>query len=785
MDLRLDVVSHIAAHRLQQADIKQVLQALSEQDREAFLERMADILGKVAALLEVAHRVSDTLSLDILLQRMMAITTEVIRADRSTLFLLDAETGELFSRVLQGDSTTEIRFPCQQGIAGAVFTSGEACVIDDAYADPRFNPDVDRQTGYRTRSLLCAPIKTRQQDVIGVIQLLNKHEGPFTADDLALLEAITSQAAAALQNAQLFEQVQKAHDEETRLLEVTNAISTELHLLPLLQKIMDTTTEILEADRSTLFMYDDKTDELWSQVVQGDNIAEIRFPSHLGIAGSVFTRGLTVNIPDAYADPRFNPDVDRQTGYRTRSILCLPVRTKAGETIGVIQVLNKRGGPFTRIDEKRLRAFAAQASIAIENAKLFDDVLNMKNYNESMLESMSDGIVTLDADRCIVKCNAAALRILHDDPERLIGQTVETYFKAPNDWVAKRLGRVLQTGSMELVMDTELWLHDGQQVSVNATIVPLRDAKHEPIGAMLVLADITTEKRIKGTLTRYMTKEVAEKLLESNEAMLGGQEHVASVLFADIRDFTTIAEQIGPQDTVSMLNDYFSIMVDIIFRYGGILDKYIGDAIMAVFGAPFSSGEDADRAVRTAVDMLKALRTFNYQMLEAGRPYLNIGVGISTDAVVSGNIGSPKRMDYTVIGDGVNLASRLEGANKLYRTRILISEDTFRQLNGPYVTRPIDSIRVRGKRRPVDIYEVLDYHDARSFPRLEAVLARYRQGLACYRHRHWEDGLKHFREALALNPADGPSQVYLDRCRYYLQTPPEASWDGVWVMQSK
>jgi adenylate cyclase len=374
-----DIVNKFLERRLQQADIKTILNALSAAEREEFLVKVADVLGKLTALLEVSKKVSDTLELDTLLTRMIEITTEAINTDRGSLFLNDKKAGELFSRIVKGELKSEIRFPNHMGIAGAVFKSGEPIIINDAYGDSRFNKEVDKKTGYRTKNILCAPIKTRNNEIIGVVQLLNKKDDDFREDDLTLLEAITSQASAALQNAQLFDEVQKKEEEESQLLEITTAISSELQLQPLLAKIMETTTEILDADRSTLFLYDEKTNELWSQVGQGLEIKEIRFPSHLGIAGTVFTTGETINIPDAYKDSRFNPEIDKKTGYITKTILCMPVKNKKGKTIGVTQVLNKKGGPFTKVDENRLRAFSAQAAIALENARLFDDVLNMKN----------------------------------------------------------------------------------------------------------------------------------------------------------------------------------------------------------------------------------------------------------------------------------------------------------------------------------------------------------------------------------------------------------------------
>ena len=428
---------------------------------------------------------------------------------------------------------------------------------------------------------------------------------------------------------------------------------------------MDTVTTFLQADRSTLFLHDSATDELWSQVAQGTN--EIRFPSHLGIAGSVFQNGETVNIPDAYSDSRFNPAFDKKTGYRTNTILCMPIHTKAGKALGVIQVINKIGGTFTEHDERRLRAFSAQTSIAIENAQLFEEVVRVKNYNESILRSMSNGVITLDAQGCLVKANRAAeSRFGSGQPEgSWEGQGLVELFGSDNAWVEAAVSRINETGEQELAMDMDLALPlgapgKGDSASVNMAAVPLADAKGEQIGSLLLLEDISNEKRLRGTMARYVPKEVADRLLEGEGDALGGTLQEASVLFSDIRSFTTISERLGARETVTMLNEYFSIMVDLIGNNQGILDKFIGDAIMAVFGAPFTGPRDADNAVRTAVQMMQALHPFNEGRVRAGKSAVHIGIGVNTGEVVSGNIGSSKRMDYTVIGDGVNLAARLK-----------------------------------------------------------------------------------------------------------------------------
>ncbi len=781
----IDLVKSVFEHRLKQADLDRILAALSRTDRDELLVKMGDLLRRMSALVEVSSKLNDTLALDVLLPRLIEIVTDTLNAERSTLFLHDAETDELFSRVAQGESIGEIRIPAGAGIAGSVFRAGKGEIIADAYADPRFNQEVDRRTGYRTRNILCTPVWHKGRS-IGVTQVLNKRDGAFDGEDMRLLVALTSQAAAALENAHLYERVEKARREEAQLLEVTSAIASELQIETLLGKVISATTDMLEADRSTLFMHDSEHDQLWSRIAEGIAVKEIRFPATAGIAGACFSSRQAINIPDAYADPRFNSDVDRKTGYRTRSILCMPVVNKQGTPLAVIQVLNKRGGPFGSTDEKRLKAFTAQIAIALENARLFEDVLNERNYNESILKSLSNGVLTLDAEQHLIKANEAALRLFDWRLDEVIEQPIATLLPEPeNAWVLDALAKTVASGEVDIAVDAGLRLRGGGTASVNFSTVPLIDVNDRAIGYMLVMEDITREKRVKATMARYMTKEVADKLLESGEEALGGTAQVASVLFSDIRRFTTISEELGARETVSMLNEYFTDMIDVVFSHGGILDKYIGDALMALFGTPFPGERDADNAVRTANDMLSVLTQLNQRRRLQNKPPIEIGIGISTGELVAGNIGSPKRMDYTVIGDTVNLAARLESATKYYGVPILLSELTAASLVDPWRLRQVDLIRVKGRVEPVAVYECLDHHTPDSFPRMEETLGAYECGLELYRRTDWHGAIDAFEQALAYYPGEALARLYLERCRHYLEHPPPADWGGVWTMAHK
>ena len=504
----------------------------------------------------------------------------------------------------------------------------------------------------------------------------------------------------------------------------------------------------------------------------------------MGIAGAVFTSGHTINIPYAYADLRFNPAFDKSTGFFTRSILCVPVINKEGKTIGVTQVLNKLGGVFNEEDESRLKAFTAQISIGLENAKLFDDVQNIKNYNESMLESMSNGVLTMDPDLNIVTINKAGLEILNLAHAEVVGQPADSIFNGDNSWLLDKVKQIDVDGDVEHFVDSEMDF--GQRVkSLNITLQLLYDKERKSMGTMLLFEDISTEKRVKATMSRYVDAQLTEQLMADGGDILGGQASEATILFSDIRGFTSISESLGPQETVSMLNEYFTLMVDCIQKEGGMLDKFIGDAIMAAFGMPVSHDDDPDRAVRTAIGMIRQLQQYNSDNLKKGKQAIDIGIGINTDVVVSGNIGSHKRMDFTVIGDGVNLASRLESACKQYKARILISENTRKQLRGTYRMREVDRVVVKGQTKPVAIFEVLEYHNEEPFPNAMEVIGHFKDGIQKYRLGAWDNAIAAFEQVLALNRQDALTEIYIERCHYFKEHPPSDDWDGVWRMTSK
>lgn len=292
------------------------------------------------------------------------------------------------------------------------------------------------------------------------------------------------------------------------------------------------------------------------------------------------------------------------------------------------------------------------------------------------------------------------------------------------------------------------------------------------------------KRKTRRTFEHYLSPEVISRVMKNPQLLrLGGEKRDLSILFADIRNFTSISESLEPGELVDFMNDYLSNMTEVILNNGGTLDKYIGDAIMAFFGAPEDMPDHALRVYVTAMEMLERLDQCRNRWCFPGFPPVDIGVGISSGEVIVGNIGSSKRFNYTVMGDQVNLAARLEGLTKTYGVRALLSEFTREKAGPEMVCREIDLVRVKGRERAVAVFEPL-VQDVVTNGR-SAFIQPFEQGLDAYRLQRWDEAIGFFERVLELKPEDKPSLVYINRCRMMAQDPPGADWDGVWVMETK
>jgi adenylate cyclase len=285
-------------------------------------------------------------------------------------------------------------------------------------------------------------------------------------------------------------------------------------------------------------------------------------------------------------------------------------------------------------------------------------------------------------------------------------------------------------------------------------------------------------RQLKKAFSNYVSPDLVREIEKNpDKLVLGGEQREISILFSDIRGFTTVSESLSPPELVKLLNEYLSPMTRIVLEEKGTLDKFIGDAVMAIFNAPLDLPEHADHACKTAVRMMDELQKLNVGFAARGMHTLDIGVGINTGPAVVGNMGADIRFDYTAIGDSVNLASRLEGLNKYYGSHILVSEDTHSQVkNSEFVFREVDRVRVKGKHLPIVMYELM-------ITNLE-LLPLFEEGLEKYRSKQFEQAQQIFNQ-LVTDYNDGPSRLYQSRCTEYLETAPPTDWDGVYTAKSK
>ena len=529
-----------------------------------------------------------------ILDAMMDRVMEAMHTDAGSIILKNEDTGFLEFKVTKGEKAEEIKkykLKVGEGIAGWVFKNRRPVIANNVYRDKRFKASISQKLRYETHNILCTPLLVKNK-AIGVLEVINKKSN-FVDDDLRILNILANNISIIIENARLFNTSLKKISELNTLSEISRNINSILDLDPLLNVVMNNATEVMKAEVSSVLLLDEDKKELIFRIAlgeKGEKVKKIKLKVGEGIAGWVAKTGKPIIVNDVKNEPRFNQAVDRKTGFKTRSILCVPLYSKE-KIIGVIQVINKKDHlPFTKENEELLNTFACHAAIAIENAKLYEN--------------------------------------------------------------------------------------------------------------------IREEERKRGIYQRFLSPQIVDEIMNKAKTIsLGGRRQNVTILFSDIRGFTEITEAKPPEYIVDLLNEYFGEMIDIIFKYGGTLDKFIGDGLMAVFGTPIYYKDHAKRGMAAALEMQERLKALNMRNRKRGFVEFAVGIGINTGSVIAGNIGSEKRMEYTVVGNGVNIANRLEGLAQ--GGQILITESTYNELKGLKLdVEKLKQVQVRGKRGAMDIYQV-------------------------------------------------------------------------------
>jgi PAS domain S-box-containing protein len=542
---------------------------------------------------------------------------------------------------------------------------------------------------------------------IGVLELVTPMSGRPTTPRPILTDVSASRLAA--------------------LQEMGQRITASLELSATLRSVLDSLVEITGGERACIMLRDPTTGRLEfgtgrnidANVVAGD-------PSiSRSIVGSVFRDGRPLILGDAGADPRFKSHESVVT-QSLRSVICAPLIVR-GESIGVVYVDNSLGAElFTRADLDLVTSFANIAAAAIENARLHErleaqirEIGAMKTAQDRILRSVSSGIISVDRQGTITSCNLAAAEMLRVDAEQTVGRRLSDVLPprfmltlgVPFDGNGAEPGATLQGFEMAGNLPGRGYVHFEHRLS------PLRDEGGAAIGYVLVLEDHTEREQLEKArrqanaereqvqkiFEHYMPPAVFQELMRQGPQRTGisGDRRDLTIMFADIRGFTGMSERLEPEEVVELLNGYLATATDVVFEHHGTIDKFIGDAIMALFGAPVRIENHALQAVRAAMAMQ---RRFAETPARSGQR-ATFGIGINSGEGIVGTIGAPRLMSYTVIGDVVNVAARLQGEARA--GEVLITEDTFRHIAGQVDTEELGSIYVKGRLAPVTMYKVI------------------------------------------------------------------------------
>jgi adenylate cyclase len=512
---------------------------------------------------------------------------------------------------------------------------------------------------------------------------------------------------------QVSRQVSAVEEERLKLLALANttqAVNSSLELDEVLQLVMDTIIRLTEAERGFL-MLRDAQGEMVTRVARNweqESINTNEFAISRTIIQRVIDSGAPVLTTNAQEDPRFGGQ-QSIVAYNLRSILCVPLKAKT-ELIGVIYADNRiRSGIFKEADKELLTIFANQAAIAIENARLFAsvrrtlaEVTELKNLMDNIFASIASGVLTTDVQDQITLCNRAAEALLGQTNAELVGQRLEEALPLE---LQAHLASVRDTD--KAVMGLEI-THNHPQLGAQdwrLNLSPLKDADQTTQGVAIVLDDMTEHNKLEAQrrLLERMVSPAVLAQIDPDSLQMGGSLCDITVLFADIRGFTSFSEKQAPAELVAVLNRYLAAGADAVLAQEGTVDKFLGDAVMAWFNAPLPQPDHTLRAVKAALGLKAAVDKLHAEL--PPEAHLSFGVGIHYGEAVLGWIGTEKRLEFTAIGDSVNTAKRIQENSA--KNQILITQAAYERVKDQVEANLCGPVNLKGKSEPVNVYEVV------------------------------------------------------------------------------
>lgn len=530
---------------------------------------------------------------------------------------------------------------------------------------------------------------------------------PTTLEDLSHLESRLYRLA---------QEVAAFAEERKNLLaltEIGQVINSSLELDQVLRIVMDNIIKLTGAERGFLMLRDD-SGQMSTRIARNweqESLNESEYAVSRTVIQRVIDTGEAILTTNAQEDPRFGGQ-ESIIAFNLRSILCVPLKVK-NELIGVIYTDNRiRTGIFTETERDLLGAFANQAAIAIDNARLFAslrrtlaEVTELKNMMDNIFASIASGVITADIEDKVILCNRAAENILGQTIPQILGRKINEILPSIAADLIPKVAAVRNTDTPIADLEISHTLPQRGPVDWRFNLSPLKDADQTTQGIAIVLDDLTERKRLEAQrkLFERMVSPAVIQQLDPNSLALGGKRVGITVLFADIRGFTSFSETLSPEQLVSVLNRYLAAGAEAVLEEEGTVDKFLGDAVMAWFNAPIPQPDHTLRAVRAALKLRDRVAELHATL--PPEAHLAFGVGIHYGDAVLGLIGTEKRLEYTAIGDSVNTTKRLqENAGK---NQIVISHDAYQRVKDQINVLQMEPMTVKGKREAIPVYEVL------------------------------------------------------------------------------
>ncbi len=499
-------------------------------------------------------------------------------------------------------------------------------------------------------------------------------------------------------------------DELTALYDVSQAIGSTLDLQEVLNRVMDQITRLTGAERAILMLYDPEADDLVFRAgrnLDRETIDSTSFEISRSVVNQVSESGEPIVTTNAQMDPRFKTQ-ESVIGYNLRSILCVPLKVR-GRVTGAIYADNRiRIGIFSERDRDLLAAFASQAAVAIENARLFENIANAKTLMDNIFASITSGVITTDVDEQITLFNRAAEQILDVPADVVEGKYFGSAVPELADALHPAIERVEREETPVVGFEKEISFPTRERVDLRTSLSPLKNANEKMQGIAIVLDDLTEQRRLEAReelFHRYLPPAVIERLpTDPKELKLGGQRQRITSLFADIRGFTNFSRQHDPETLVNVLNQYLAVGAEAVLSEEGTLDKIMGDCVVAFFNAPLPQPDHTRRAVRAALKIQQGITELHKRLPPALRLFYGVGIGVG-EAVV-GNVGTSQQMNYTAIGSIVNLANALQESAP--PGKILLTDEAYHEVEDYVEVRPVSPEELKEDLdEPVQVYGLL------------------------------------------------------------------------------